>query len=349
MLAANRCSWAFFGTVVHSASRDEPLVILSNTLCLVKDGRISQLKSGITESEARQQASASGDNTEILVLRRRQFLMPGFIDTHIHAAQYENVGLGYHLQLLAWLKQYTYPAEKKFADVGYAARVYDKVVRKTLRNGTTTACYFATIHTDSTLVLAEKMDQYGQRGYIGKVNMDDPDYCFDNYCEDTQASLSETRRFVTEMIKRYGDQGLLTPCITPRFALSCTPEAMSGLADIAKEFGNLPIQTHMSENKNEIKTVLEKFADEAVTEYVQVYENAGLLTEKTILAHCVHSNDVELGIINKHRCGISHCPNSNTSLSSGDMNVKHALDLKVKIGLGELTFIRTILQSLLKQ
>lgn len=325
---------AFFGTLIHSISREKPLVILTNVLCLVKDGRIARLQSGLSEEEAKSQASQSGEDIQLHIMRHGQFLMPGFVDTHIHAPQYVNVGLGYNLELLDWLKQYTFPAEEKFSDSNYANEVYGKVVKKSLRNGTTTACYFATIHTESTLVLAENMDNYGQRGYVGKVNMDDANYCPPGYYEDTAKSLSETREFVQKMNSRYKKKGLLTPCITPRFALSCTSELMTGLAKIAKEFGDLPIQTHMSENKFEIKEVLKKFEVDNMQEYVQVYENSGLLTDKTILAHCVHSNDIELGIIKQYGCGIAHCPNSNTSLSSGDINVKHALTSGVNVGLG---------------
>jgi guanine deaminase len=126
--------------------------------------------------------------------------MPGLIDTHIHAPQYPNAGLGLDLPLLDWLSTYTFPMESKFADVSFARSVYKKVVQRTLNLGTTTASYFATIHRESAEVLAEIVDLAGQRAFVGKVNMD----CFtpDNYIEGTKESIKETEEFIVNVQKR---------------------------------------------------------------------------------------------------------------------------------------------------
>lgn len=318
---------AFYGTLVHSVDKKEPLAILPHTYCAIGGGKITQIQQNVEESKAAELAASSG--LRLQVMTPGQFLMPGFIDTHIHASQYLNVGMGYHLQLLDWLSTYTFPLEKRFSDPQFASTVYNKVVRRTLKNGTTTACYFATIHKDSCLILADNMAKYGQRGFVGKVNMDQNSPT--DYCESTEGSLEATRDFVTDMIERYGKGGQITPCITPRFAISCTSELMAGLAKIAKEH-DLPIQTHMSENEQEIAAVLSMFDTKG---YAEVYEKAGLLTNKTILAHCVHSGTSELAMMKKYDCGIAHCPNSNISISSGDMDVRLALEADIKVGLGE--------------
>ncbi|KAF6028271.1 hypothetical protein EB796_013419 [Bugula neritina] len=152
----------------------------------------------------------------------------------------------------------------------------------------------------------------------------------DNYVETTKDSLSSTRQFIESMRKEYRVAGIVAPCVTPRFAASCSKELMIGLAQLAKEF-NAPIQTHISENEGEISWVKDIFK---VPEYVDVYEQAGLMTEKTILAHCVFSNDKELDVMKKYGAGIAHCPNSNTSLTSGQMNSRKVLSKGVKLGLG---------------
>jgi guanine deaminase len=148
----------------------------------------------------------------ILQLKPDQFLVPGFVDTHIHAPQYVFTGTGYDKTLLEWLDTYTFPKESNFKDIEYAQNIYSKVVKKTLSYGTTSASYYATIHTDASVLLAKTCIEQGQRAFIGKVNMDrnSPDY----YVESTSESISETERFVKLVLELEND--LVTPCITPR-------------------------------------------------------------------------------------------------------------------------------------
>jgi len=126
--------------------------------------------------------------------------MPGLIDTHIHAPQYPNAGLGLDLPLLDWLSKYTFPMESRFADVGFAKSAYKKVVQRTLNLGTTTATYFATLHREASETLAEIADLAGQRAFVGKVNMDC--YTPDNYAETTEQSLKDTEEFIINVQKR---------------------------------------------------------------------------------------------------------------------------------------------------
>ncbi|XP_011820530.1 PREDICTED: guanine deaminase isoform X1 [Mandrillus leucophaeus] len=127
--------------------------------------------------------------------------MPGLVDTHIHASQYSFSGSNVDLPLLEWLTKYTFPAEHRFQNIDFAEEVYTRVVRRTLKNGTTTACYFGTLHTDSSLLLAEITDKFGQRAFVGKVCMDLND-TFPEYKETTEESIKETERFVSEMLQK---------------------------------------------------------------------------------------------------------------------------------------------------
>ncbi|PNI62060.1 GDA isoform 3 [Pan troglodytes] len=138
---------------------------------------------------------------EIRELSHHEFFMPGLVDTHIHASQYSFAGSSIDLSLLEWLTKYTFPAEHRFQNIDFAEEVYTRVVRRTLKNGTTTACYFATIHTDSSLLLADITDKFGQRAFVGKVCMDLND-TFPEYKETTEESIKETERFVSEMLQK---------------------------------------------------------------------------------------------------------------------------------------------------
>ncbi|KAG8595760.1 hypothetical protein GDO81_001617 [Engystomops pustulosus] len=168
--------------------------------------------------------------------------MPGMIDTHIHAPQYTFIGTGMERPLLEWLAHTTFPIEDTFSDIENARNKYSAVVRRTLRNGTTTACYFATIHTDASIVLADTANQYGQRAFIGKICMDHND-TYQKYKETTEESIRETKRFVEVLKKKKYDR--VKPIITPRFAISCSERLLNELGKLADE-NDLHIQTVMA-------------------------------------------------------------------------------------------------------
>nr|KAG5697585.1 hypothetical protein BaRGS_019806 [Batillaria attramentaria] len=170
-------------------------------------------------------------------------------------------------------------------------------------------------------------DDLGQRALVGKVNMDmsAPDY----YRETTEQSVADTVRFIDDVMERKSP--LVTPVITPRFAVSCTQELMTSLGQLAKE-RNVPIQTHMDESLEEIMTVMKLHPGKST--YTHVYDDAGLLGPNTILAHCVHVTDEELAILKERDCGVVHCACSNTTLRSGVMDMRRMLDHGIKLGLG---------------
>ncbi|XP_075135205.1 guanine deaminase isoform X1 [Leptodactylus fuscus] len=254
--------------------------------------------------------------------------MPGMIDTHIHAPQYAFIGTGMERPLLEWLAHTTFPTEDKFSNLEMARNVYSAIVRRTLRNGTTTACYFATIHTDASIVLADTASQYGQRAFIGKVCMDHND-SFEKYCETTEESISETKRYYKVLLQENYDR--VKPIITPRFAISCSEKLLYELGKFADE-QDLHIQSHISESPAEIKEVLRLFP--GYKTYTEVYNNNKLLTNKTVMAHGCYLTDKELHVFRERGASISHCPNSNISLCSGHLDVRNALNHRVKVGLG---------------
>ncbi|NWS83223.1 GUAD deaminase, partial [Toxostoma redivivum] len=266
--------------------------------------------------------------SDIRQLSKHEFLMPGLVDTHIHAPQYSFTGTRVDLPLLQWLTSYTFPTEAKYQDSGFAEEVYTRVVRRTLKNGTTTACYFATIHTDSSLLLAEIIDKFGQRAFVGKVCMDMND-SVPQYREITADSVQETERFVKELLEKKYPR--VQPIITPRFGPSCTEDLLNALGDLAQTH-DLHVQSHISENEEEVKLVENMFP--AYQNYTELYDKNKLLTSKTVMAHACHLSEEELKLFSLRGAAISHCPNSNFSLRSGVLNVRKVLEHSVKLGLG---------------
>jgi len=255
-----------------------------------------------------------------------RFLIPGFVDTHTHAPQYRFVGCG-RIPLLQWLETYTFPTEDKFKNLNFSKTAYPKAVQRHVQAGTTTCCYFATINTPASLVLCDAVQAAGQRACVGKVCMDRNSPKF--YCETTQESLQDSELFLKEVLSR--DNHLITPIITPRFVPSCSSELMAGLGKQAVSY-DLPIQSHLAENKKEIEWVGSLHPD--CSSYTDVYDKHGLLTHKTVMAHCIHLSDEEITTLKARQCGVSHCPNSNFSLYSGICPTRKLLNKGVKVGLG---------------
>jgi guanine deaminase len=315
----------FLGSYIHSESKDKPLIIKPNGVIGVENGKIIFVDVEDNLEDLKEKYSFTGD--KIYIIGRGEFLMPGLVDTHIHASQYPNAGLGLDLPLLEWLQTYTFPLEQSFHDTNFARSCYKKVVERTLNAGTTTASYFATIHRQSTEILGEIVDQYGQRGLIGKVCMDC--YSPDNYCETTEESLASTEEFIVNMLKKKSSR--VRPTITPRFALTCSEALMTGLGKLAKKY-DVHIQTHLCESTPEVARALELFPK--CQNYTEIYEKTDLLTDKTIMAHCVHMEKEEIELLAKTSTGVAHCPTSNMCILSGFCPVRRLLAGGVKVGLG---------------
>ena len=321
--------FAVIGTIVdcHADNSWDELRILENGLLAVNEKGVIVHRG---QAQDLAEVKEKFDITKVIELQaKNEFLLPGFIDSHVHASQYPNCGLGLDLPLLQWLEKYTFPMEARFGlDLTFARKAYGACVKSTLNHGTTSASYYATLDVDASVILAEEAEKQGQRAFVGKVCIDRnaPDY----YLETTQDSLGGTKNFVRKILDMKSD--LVEPIVTPRFAPTCSRELMEGLAQIAKE-NDVRLQTHLSECKPEVAWVkeIEPWAEH----YTDVYGQTGILTEKTILAHCVYLSDKELKSIRSFGSGISHCPNSNNSLKSGNMDSIHYHGFEnLKVGLG---------------
>ncbi|XP_053726553.1 guanine deaminase [Synchiropus splendidus] len=316
----------FRGTFIHATPSTAVQILEDSLLGVDAEGKIAFIEGN--EKLDRLSQSFGFSPSDVIRLDKHEFFMPGMVDTHIHASQYSYAGTALDLPLLQWLNTYTFPVESGFEDLKVANSVYTQVVKRTLKYGTTTACYFATIHTDASLLLGQIANHFGQRALIGKVCMD-RNNAVKHYKETMQGSKDETLRFIAELLdKKYP---LVKPVVTPRFALSCSSALLGQLGAIAKN-NNLHIQSHISETVEEVKLVKELFPDSE--SYTDVYRKHNLLTDKTVMAHGCHLSDEELTVFRETGASLSHCPNSNISLCSGLLDVRNVLNHKVKLGLG---------------
>lgn len=258
-----------------------------------------------------------------------KLVLPAMSDLHTHAPQFAFSGLNMDAELIEWLSSSAFLEEAKYSDLGYAQKAYS-IFADVLKNSVTTrACIFATLHKDATKVLMEQLENTGLCTFVGKVNMDrnSPD----NLCEESSdKSVEDTVLWINETKDKFENT---KPILTPRFIPSCTGELMKNLSEIQKEY-NLPVQSHLSENKDEIKWVQELCPDSK--NYGDAYDSFGLFGKdaKTVMAHCVYSSDDEVELMKQNGVFVAHCPASNINLSSGIAPVRRYLDNDLKIGLG---------------
>lgn len=259
------------------------------------------------------------------------YLLPGFTDLHIHAPQWPQAGLALDKPLNEWLNTYTFPLEAKFKNLDYAKKVYQSLIQELLANGTTTGLFFGSVDTDANLVLAKICADLGQRAFIGKVAMDNPDQTPDYYRDESSASaISETEIFIKKLTEMRQTTGAdLTPVITPRFVPSCTNETLQGLGDLAEKY-DLPIQSHCSESIWEDQYAIDRFN----LRDAEVLNKFGLLTDKAIMAHGTQLSDSDLDLFKQQQTAIAHCPISNAYFGNSVMRVQAAYKKNVKVGLG---------------
>lgn len=220
--------------------------------------------------------------------------------------------------------------EASLSDLPKAKKVYTRCITRTLSNGTTTASYYATIDVPATNLLADLCLSYGQRAFIGRCCMDSmsPDFYRD---VSPETSVADTKATIAHIHTIDPSNSLITPIITPRFAPSCSSKLMHELGALQKET-NFPVQTHISENPNEVALVKKLFPEHET--YTHVYDNHGLLGPKTILAHAVHLSEQEVDLIKLREGKISHCPASNSAITSGTAKVRWLLNKGIDVGLG---------------
>ncbi|MFV0109807.1 guanine deaminase [Enterobacter ludwigii] len=315
----------------YTAESKENVTHFTDTLfCIDGSGTIVDIIQHNDDAfrHVRDAARKAGKLTE---LSSDQYLLPGLIDLHVHAPQWPQMGKALDKPLEKWLNDYTFPLEARYADVDFARRNYTELVSALLANGTTTAVYFATLHTESSVELARICLAQGQRALVGRVAMDDPSQCPDYYRDETAASAeAETRAFIRAVAELPGNTAKrVLPVITPRFIPSCTDDLLKRLGIVARETG-CHVQTHCSESDWEHGYVKERLGK---TDTVAL-RDFGLLTPKTILAHSNHIEDDDADLIKKTGAGVAHCPLSNFYFANAVFPLRAMLDRGLNVGLG---------------
>jgi guanine deaminase len=262
-----------------------------------------------------------------------RLIIPGLVDLHTHAPQFAFRGLGMDLELLDWLQTHAFPEEAKYTSPEYARRAYASYVEHIKRGPNTRLVIFATLHVPATLLLMDMLEESGLVCMVGKVNMDrnSPDTLRET---DAAASLGATRRWIESCVTHNEGRFQNTaPILTPRFIPSCSDALMRGLAELQREY-QLPVQSHLSENRKEIAWVRELCP--ASSGYGAAYRDCGLFGENvpTVMAHCVWPEQDEIALMAERQVFIAHCPQSNTNISSGIAPVRRLLDAGIPVGLG---------------
>ena len=301
------------GNIIYTKSLEE-FQIHKDSYIVAIDGRVEGIYETLPKTYENLPVTDYGD----------KLIIPGFSDLHLHGGQYLQCGIGMTKQLLDWLNDYTYDLEKQFQNDDFAKEVYTRFADDLIAHGTLRSCIFATSSTSGTEILFEILKEKGLGAFVGKVNMERnaPDFII----EDNNNSIEGTRY----LIEKYKDEKLVKPIITPRFAPTSTEESLARLGELAKEY-NIPVQSHVNENKDEIKWVSELFPD--AKNYLGVYEQFGLLNS-SVMAHAIYLSDEEIEIAKKNDVILVHCPDSNINVRSGIAPIRKYLNLGLKVGLG---------------
>ena len=256
---------------------------------------------------------------------RDALITPGFIDTHIHYPQTGMIA-SYGEQLLDWLNTYTFPTEQQFEDKAHASDVAVIFLKELLRNGTTTALVFGSVHPQSVDAFFEQASKLNLRMIAGKVLMDRnaPDYLTDT----AESGYAESKA----LIERWHGKGRLHYAVTPRFAPTSTPEQLELAGKLLGEYPDLYMHTHLSENRKEIEWVKALFPERKG--YLDVYDHHKLIGPRAVFAHGVHLCDDECRRLAETGSAVAFCPTSNLFLGSGLFDLNKLEAHGVRVGLG---------------
>jgi guanine deaminase len=256
---------------------------------------------------------------------RGKIITPGFIDTHLHFPQTDMIASPAP-GLLPWLETYTFPTEAGFNDPSHGRATADFFLDELLRNGTTTASVYCTVHKESVDALFEASAARNLRMAAGKVLMD-------RHCPDFLRDTCDTGiRDSEELIKRWHKQGRAIYAITPRFAPTSTEAQLVAAGELAQAYPDTIIQTHVAENHDEVKWVGELFPQRR--SYLDVYKHYGLMRPRALFGHCIWLDDADFALMAETGSAISHCPTSNLFLGSGLFDVAQADKARALLALG---------------
>ncbi|MBX3042193.1 MAG: amidohydrolase family protein [Candidatus Kapabacteria bacterium] len=309
------------------------MILKSHFLQPEKDKSVSFLENYYLETDDKGKIIYFGRDNDVVnsyqmkgfVDMTDKIIIPGMIDLHTHIPQYPALGLGKGT-LLEWLEDYIFPLETKFDNQEYAFYLSRVFFEDSIKYGTTTLVAYSSSSFSGTNSAFKAAKESGIRAYIGMSLMDL------NAPSALQKTINDNLIDTEKLINKWhnSSSGMLKYIVTPRYALSCSHELMSKAAIIAKTH-DLYIQTHLAENKEEIRRIYQAYPEHNT--YTDVYDSAGILGDKTILAHCIYLSDYEVDLIKDRNASIVHCASSNRYLKSGVFPFKKLSKL-IKTGIG---------------
>ena len=251
-------------------------------------------------------------------------IMPGFVDAHAHYPQTAIIA-SWGSRLKEWLERYAFPEEMKFDDPEYADAVADRYLKLLLKHGTTAVCSYCTVHPASADALFRNAESMNLRLIAGKTCMDRnaPEGLLDS----ANASYDRSK----SLLERWHGKGRLRYAITPRFAPTSTPEQMEIIGALWREHPDCLMQTHLSEQPEEVAWVRELFP--RARDYLDVYESFGLLGPNALYGHAIHLRTREISRIKEVGAALAHCPTSNTFIGSGLFDLDGLARGRIRIGL----------------
>ena len=255
---------------------------------------------------------------------RGKMITPGFIDTHVHYPQTDIIGSPAS-GLLPWLNTYTFPAERRFENEAHASEVADFFLEELLRNGTTTAAVYCTVHPQSVDAFFSRSHARNLRMVAGKCLMDRhaPDFL----CDTAESGVRESE----ELIKRWHNKGRQHYAITVRFAPTSTPAQLKLAGELAAQYPDTYIQTHVAENADEVQWVKALYPD--YRSYLDVYDQYGLMRARALYAHCIWLDDTDRARMAATQSVATVCPTSNLFLGSGLFDFASADKLRMPVSL----------------
>lgn len=309
-----RANIAHFPTRTRVPKRD---------VCTIDDGALVVQGSTIIAVGRYVDVHASYPQAQVVDYRGR-LLVPGFIDSHVHYPQTQIIAQ-YGEQLLDWLTQYTFPTEQKFVDPAYCEQIAAIFLHQLIANGTTTALAFATVHTQSVDALFSAASRLNMALISGKV-------CMDRHCPvSIQDTPEKAQRESADLIDKWHDKDRCKYAITPRFAPSSSPAQLAALGELAQQYPDVFIQTHLSENASEIAWVKELYSEH--DSYLDVYAHYGLVRKRAVFGHSLHLESHNWAQLADASATIAFCPSSNLFLGSGlfDLTTAQAHDVNIAL------------------
>ncbi|MEM8924665.1 MAG: amidohydrolase family protein [Actinomycetota bacterium] len=310
------------GTFLHTPTPGTLEVLDDHLVIIDDDGVITEVVPAATASGA--------DGPDVVRPGEGTMVLPGLIDTHVHAPQWPQLATGLDLSLDRWLFDYTFPLEARYADADFARSVWAELVPSLLATGTTTAVYYGSIHEPATTALAEACVAFGQRAFVGRVAMDHPEGAPEWYRDDSATlAVEASARSVEEVTAVDGGRGLVRPILTPRFIPACTDALLTGMGELAAATGVL-VQTHCSEGDWEHTHVLERCGVSDAT----ALDRFGLVRDHTVLAHGTHLGDDDRTLLIERGAGVAHCPLSNAYFANAVFPAARNIAAGLRVGLG---------------